>query len=75
MAHHNAWAGTSDARISSFTTHGREHWQTTSYTNMVEVAPNKLILIYDRDPERPPTGPTDLSRVYVMPIEIERTGP
>jgi hypothetical protein len=34
-----------------------------------------LILIYDRDPERPPTRPTDLSRVYVIPIEIERGDP
>ena len=48
-------------------------WQTSSYTRMVEVAPNRLLLIYDRDPERPPADANDLSRVYVLPIELTRS--
>jgi hypothetical protein len=31
-----------------------------------------LLLAYDRDPERAPSGPDDLSRVFVLPIEVER---
>jgi hypothetical protein len=45
-------------------------WQTSSYTGLVEVGPNRLLLLYDRDPERIPREPNDLSRVFVMPIEI-----
>lgn len=47
-------------------------WQTTSYTGLVEVANNRLLLIYDRDPEKAPSGPNDLSRIFAMPIEIVR---
>jgi hypothetical protein len=38
----------------------------------VEVAPNRLLMVYDRDPEQAPADPNDLSRVYVLPIEIGR---
>jgi hypothetical protein len=56
---------------------GKITWETTSYTKLAEVAPNRLLLIYDRDavirpPDRPPSGPQDVSRVFVLPIEIER---
>ncbi len=47
-------------------------WQTSSYTGLVEVAPNRLVLLYDRDPERIPRDSNDLSHVFAMPIEIER---
>lgn len=47
-------------------------WETSSYTGLVEVAPNRLLLLYDRDPERGPVNAQDLSRVYVLPIELER---
>jgi hypothetical protein len=51
--------------------------ETTSYTKLVEVAPNRLLLIYDRDavvrpPDRPPASLQDVSRVFVLPIEVER---
>lgn len=45
-------------------------WNTTSYTGLVQVAPNKLLLLYDRDPEGAPKGPEDVTRLYVMPIEV-----
>ncbi len=47
-------------------------WQTSSYTGLVEVAPDKLLLLYDRDPERIPRDSNDLSWAFVMPIDIER---
>jgi hypothetical protein len=56
----------------SFESGGQTRWQTSSYTGLVEVAPNRLLLVYERDPERTPVGPDDLSRVFVLPIEVER---
>ena len=41
-------------------------------TGLVEVAPNRLLLVYDRDPEGPPAGPHDVSRLFILPIEVER---
>jgi hypothetical protein len=43
----------------------------------VEASPNRLLLAYERDavirePDRPPSSPQDLSRVFVLPIELER---
>jgi hypothetical protein len=75
VAFHNRWAPDPSDRIGHFPIDSqlhadREKWETTSYTGMVEVAPNKLLLVYDRDPERAPTGPKDLSRVFVLPIEV-----
>lgn len=78
VQYHNRCMSDPSERISSFkrdpvpyvTEDAR--WQTTAYTAMVEVAPNRLLLIYDRDPERAPADPSDLSRVYVLPVEIER---
>jgi hypothetical protein len=56
---------------------GKVTWQTTGYTKLVEVSPNRLLLAYERDavirePDRPPSSPQDLSRVFVLPIELER---
>ena len=48
-------------------------WTTTSYTGLIEVAPGKLLLLYDRDPEGAPTSPSDLTRIFVMPIEVITT--
>ena len=76
--HHNGSMTDPSARISSFAGKPSPYftentrWQTSSYTRMVEVAPNRLLLVYDRDPERPPVNGDDLSRVFVLPIEIER---
>ncbi len=72
MAYHNRWATDPNTRILSTEIHGRTRWQTSSYTGLAEVAPNRLLMVYDRDPEAAPAGPEDLSRVFVLPIEVER---
>ena len=78
VAHHNRSVSDPSERIGSFEIKPNPWlsetaaWQTSSYTGLVEVAPNELLLIYDRDPERAPANPQDLSRVYVLPIELER---
>ena len=48
--------------------------QTTAYTELVEIAPNKLLLVYDRTPfawNPVPLDSEERSRVYVMPIEVQ----
>ena len=72
MAYHNEWAPDPSLRIGSFMRGDQKRYETTSYTGLVETSPNHLLMVYDRDSERPPTGPRDLSHVYVLPIEIER---
>ena len=71
VAYHNQSVTDPSFRIASS---GNEFtkWQTTSYTGLVEVAPNRLLLVYDRDPEGPPSGPGDASRLFVLPIEVTR---
>lgn len=72
VAYHNRWATDPNMRILSNEIHGHTRWQTSSYTGLAEVAPNRLLMVYDRDPEAEPAGPNDLSRVFVLPIEVER---
>jgi len=72
MAYHNEWAPEAALKIGSFMRANQKRYETTSYTGLAETSPNHLVMVYDRDPERPPTGPKDLSHVYVLPIEIER---
>jgi hypothetical protein len=77
VEHHNRCVTDPSERIGSFEINPNAYlsettkWQTSSYTGLVEVAPNRLLLLYDRDPERIPLNSDDLSRVFVMPIEIE----
>jgi hypothetical protein len=47
-------------------------WNSTAYTGLVQVAPNKLLLLYDRGPEGGPKDSEDLTRLFVMPIEVLR---
>lgn len=76
-AHHNRCVTDPRQRINSFEINPSPYlsettrWQTSSYTGLVEVAPNRLILLYDRVPEGPPVDDHDLSRAYVLPIELE----
>ena len=72
VAHHNRWATDPSMRILSSEETGHRSWQTTSYTGLVEVAPNRLPWSDDRDPEQAPADADDLSRVYVLPIEVGR---
>jgi hypothetical protein len=49
--------------------------QTTAYTELVEVSPNQLLLVYDRTPfgwKPVPADSDERSRIYVLPIEVER---
>jgi len=39
---------------------------------MVEVAPNRVLLVYDRSPEQRPASPEDLTRIFILPIEVVR---
>ena len=76
-AQHNRCMTDPSARIGTFEITPNQwlsettKWQTSSYTGLVEVAPNRLLLLYDRDPERIPRDPNDLSRVFVMPIALD----
>ncbi|MSO22850.1 MAG: exo-alpha-sialidase [Acidobacteria bacterium] len=81
--HHNRWAPDPTYRISyttaGGTTDGGRHLhhkdQTTSYTEIVEVTPNRLLLIYDRTPfgwDPTPAASGELNRIFVLPIELTR---
>ncbi len=78
VALHNAWAPDASYRIGQYTDPAYpqvapgELWQTSSYTELVEVAPNRLILVYDRSPKPKPSSPSDLTRIFALPIEVVR---
>ncbi|MBL9215277.1 MAG: exo-alpha-sialidase [Opitutaceae bacterium] len=50
----------------------RRHWHSSSYTEVIEVSPNRLILVYDRSPKPQPANHADLTRIFALPIEIVR---
>src|SRR5262245_16622251 len=60
--HHNRWAPNSSYRIGSY---GEDRTQTSSYTELVEVAPNRLLLVYDRGAKPIPVDENDLTRIFV----------
>ena len=67
LAHHNRWAPDD--------TYGITPEQTTAYTELIEVSPNKLLLTYDRTPfgwEPTPIGSPERNRIFILPIEVER---
>ncbi|MGH9342572.1 MAG: sialidase family protein, partial [Terriglobia bacterium] len=75
VAHHNKWAPKASYRIEPLDpTNPTGMWQTSSYTGLVQIAPNRLLLAYDRSPERAPANWQDLTRVFVIPITVERKG-
>ena len=50
--------------------------QTTAYTELVEIEPNRLLMAYDRTPfgwQPVPVDSDERGRVFVMPIDVERT--
>ena len=52
--------------------------QTTAYTEIVEIEPNQLLIVYDRIDNAWSPVPTESkrrSRIFVMPIRIEREDP
>ncbi|HKG26617.1 MAG TPA: hypothetical protein VKB09_13275, partial [Thermomicrobiales bacterium] len=55
--------------------HATQAYQTTSYTEFVEVAPGRILLTYDRVPfgwNPVPLDSEERNRVYVIDVEVER---
>ena len=74
LEHHNRWAPNASYRISQQGRRGGRG-QTTSYTEIVEVSANRLLLVYDRAPfgwDPTPIDSGERSRVFVLPIEVQR---
>ena len=72
--HHNRWAPDATYRISQRGQRGGRG-QTTSYTEIVEISANRLLLVYDRAPfgwDPTPVDSGERSRVFVLPIEVQR---
>lgn len=73
---HNRWAPDKTYRINAFQDSDRPAspplWQTSSYTEILEIAPNRLLLVYDRSAKPKPENNADLTRIFVLPIEIVR---
>jgi hypothetical protein len=66
LEHHNRWAPSAGYRITPE--------QTTAYTELIEVAPNRLLLAYDRTPfgwQPTPADSGEHNRIFLLPIEIE----
>ena len=67
LAHHNRWAPAANYQITAE--------QTTAYTEIIEVAPNRLLLAYDRTPfgwQPTPAASGERNRIFLLPIEIAR---
>ena len=74
LEHHNRWAPDASYRISQQGQRGGRG-QTTSYTEIVEVSANRLLLVYDRAPygwNPTPVDSREWSRIFVLPIEVQR---
>ena len=80
LGHHNEWAPGPEHLINSHrwldkdTLHNHE--QTTAYTDLVEIEPNRLLMVYDRIPygwNEVPSDSDERSRIFVLPISVERT--
>ncbi len=78
VEHHNRWAPDATYRIQlAETMDEKRHTtdQTSAYTELVEVTPNRLLLVYDRIAfgwQAVPPESSERSRIFVMPIEVER---
>jgi hypothetical protein len=59
VEHHNRWAPNETYRISPYPFESPRGMNTWSYTKLVEVAPNRLLLVYDRIPPDPQIGAYD----------------
>ena len=65
LAHHNQWAPNAGYQMTST--------QTTAYTELIEVAPNRLLLAYDRTPfgwQPTPADTEERNRIFLLPIEV-----
>lgn len=67
LAHHNEWAPDPTFQITPA--------QTTAYTEIIEVAPNRLLLAYDRTPfgwQPTPADSGERNRIFLLPIAVEQ---
>ena len=76
LVHHNAVLG-SEHRIrpGKGGQDPEDPYQTTAYAVLVETAPNRLLLAYDRIPfgwRGVPTDSAERNRIYVLDVEVER---
>jgi hypothetical protein len=68
LAHHNQWAPDATYTITPK--------QTTAYTELVEIAPNRILIAYDRTPfgwQPTPGDSGERNRIFLLPVEIQRT--
>ena len=66
LAHHNQWAPDPTYRMTAA--------QTTAYTELIEVAPNRVLIAYDRTPfgwQPTPADSGERNRIFLLPVEIE----
>lgn len=66
LAHHNRWAPGADYQITPA--------QTTAYTEIIEVAPNHLLLAYDHTPfgwQPTPASSNEHNRIFLLPFTVE----
>lgn len=71
VEHHNKWAPNPNYQIQT-RKDLPESRQTSSYTGLVETSPNHMILVYDRGAKPSPSSGEDRTRIFVMPIEVQR---
>ncbi|MBX3010003.1 MAG: exo-alpha-sialidase [Caldilineaceae bacterium] len=65
LAHHNQWAPAESYQITPA--------QTTAYTEIIEVSPNRLLLAYDRTPfgwQPTPAKANERNRIFLLPVEV-----
>ena len=79
VARHNEWALSPEYVIvpepSGDNDRRHANDQTTAYTELVEIEPNRLLIVYDRTARAWSPVPVDSderSRIFVMPISVER---
>ena len=69
---HNEWASDPTYKIRNIDGLPWSSWQTTGYTAMVEISPNRVLLVYDRSAKPWPQNNNDLTRIFVVPIQVDR---
>ncbi len=72
LGHHNRFVADAHDRILPRRHNEKQDFQTSSYTGLVDMGNNHLLIAYDRCPEEAPAGPDDRSSVYVVPVTVER---
>ncbi|MSP12943.1 MAG: exo-alpha-sialidase [Chloroflexi bacterium] len=80
VAHHNSWASSKPEHtivpvMVDDRTERHNKDQTTAYTEIVEISPGRLLMVYDRlafgwNPV--PKDSAERNRIYVLPIQVEQ---